>query len=198
MPLISRFLTRSFLRWAKADQRRARNRGFVRDRIKRRARFVKERTAESTRGGGENDPGDTRNSTPRLERVLEQDGDGSVRSFGARAAADPFGDLLLEEEDASREQGMGVEGLEQDGRRDRIGEVPDELRAASGPARGFEESPEVRVEDIGLDDGHVRSGLFPEEGMKAASFSTADDPTRPLREGKVSAPFPAPISMMTS
>ena len=51
----------------------------------------------------------------------------------ARAAADPFGDLFLEEEDALREQGPGVEGLEQDGGGDGIGEVPDELRPPGRP-----------------------------------------------------------------
>jgi hypothetical protein len=94
------------------------------------------------------------------------------------------------EDDAVRDPGVGVEGLEQDGRRDRRGEIPDELRAASGPAGGLEKRREVRVEDVGLDDGHVRARLLAEKGNEGRVLLDGDDPARALREREGQGAFP--------
>ena len=143
---------------------------------------VREMQGRIDRGGGEKDPGETRNSI-RASNAFWTGWRSGAWFFVPGPGADPFGDLLLDEEDAFREQGVGVEGLEQDGRGDRIGEVPDELGLPRRPARALEKSSRSPSRGRRLRRS-VRLGpaFSRRRGTKAGVLFDGDDAARPPGE----------------
>ena len=140
----------------------------------------------------EHRPGDRVEAGP-LRRELEQDGDGAVR-LRPRHGEEAVGDLALHHHAPLLERRQAVERLDDDRRRDVVGQVRDEL------ARGGVERGEVELQRVAEDEVDVRASASSSRSRGSSDRSTSTAWTCATRSARkrVRTPRPGPTSRTTS